>query len=234
MLKISCRLWFSALIGTGALVGGEANVLASPIQATIGYSTTGSFGAPGPSSTLTQAVTFQGVSDGSFVTGAPFALGTFQVNPSMTGEVNVPFTITYKANTVDGTVPAVNQTPVVLQGRLVGALGAGSQTFLWAEFDQGPQFADPKYYNPRPAPPFQTGGLTNTISVNNGLEILPLTLTGAGTTTVEGQIDIVPVPEPTTLAVFCVVGLGLLSRQCLARLYRRRHAAGDRKRVTCI
>ena len=228
MLKTSCRSWFSVLVGIGALVGGEPNTLASPISATIGYDTTGSIGPSRVGGV--PVVSFQGVSDGSFVTSTPFILGTFQVSPSASGTVSVPFTITYHTDTIDGFAPTINDTPIVLQGQIVGTVGEGGQSSLMAIFAQGPQPADPAYYSPHPASPFQTGDMINTIGLNGGLEDLVLSTTGAGSTSVEGQIDAVSVPEPTPLALFAVVGASFAIRRWI-RHFGRPRTGGRMRRV---
>ncbi len=189
---------------------------ASPMKPNMTYRTTGTVGdLPG---SAWNPVLFRGIDDGTLVASQTFSLGEFEVAPSAHGPVDMPFVITFQAKTVDGVAPEPNDSPVILQGRIVGTLDDGGQSVLRALFDQGPQFADPKYYNPRAVPPFQVGNLISTLTVNGGSEFLTLATSGSARTTIEARLDVTPVPEPTALAVFGLAGICMVLRIRYGRL----------------
>ncbi len=198
--RAGIRVLTLVVVANGWTVSGAT---ASSLSSQITYQTTGAVGTQAGSAG--SPVVFKGVDAGSFVSSTPFSLGEFMVMPSANGSVDMPFLITYRTKTVDGIAPSINDTPIILKGRILGTLGDGGQSSLKALFDQGPQFADPKYYSPHPVPPFQTGDLINTINVNGGKEFLTLFNTGNGQTNVEARIDVIPVPEPTTLAILVLL-----------------------------
>lgn len=182
----------------------------------ITYRTTGTVGdMPG---SAWNPVFFRGMENGDLVASQPFILGEFEVAPSARGPVNVPFVITFGVRTVDGMEPERNDSPVVLQGRIIGMLGDEDQTFLQAIFDQGPQPLDPKYYHPRTVPPFQIGNLISTLTVNDGSEFLTLATSGSARTAIVARLDVTPVPEPTSLAVLSLAAIYAVFRRRYSRL----------------
>lgn len=196
----------------GIWVASDAS--ASPMSVNITYKTIGSVGYQ--TGDIGSPVIFHGVNNGSFDSSAPFNLGEFEVVPwpqnSGPREVNMPFMIAYKTTAIDGVEPTTNETPVIIQGWIQGTLDDGDQSNLRAIFNQGVRPTDPNFYSPHPVPPFQTADLINTINVNNSIEFLTLATTSGARTRVEARIDVVPVPEPTTLALFAVLGFGLCCR----------------------
>lgn len=182
---------------------------ARAMSSQITYQTTGSVGPQ--AGNANSPVIFRGVDEGSFLPSTPFVLGEFVVNPSASGTVDMPFWIFYTTKAIDGVVPTINETPVMLQGWIRGTLAHGGWSYLEAFFDQGPQPLDPKYYSPHPALPFRTGDLINTIQVNDERESLTLSTLATGRTTIVARIDVTTVPEPSALAlgIVALAGAGL-------------------------
>src|SRR3954470_21280190 len=149
----------------GLLVMTMASAQASPIQTTVMFNTIGSvdsFGVTG-----TPVVSFQGVSSGTMTTGSLFSLGQFHLSAPPAGTtstyLNIPFQILYKVESLGGSAPSPNETPVVLTGFLEGRVsstdGVTSSSDLKVFFNS-PVYT-PENYPPYPTSilPFQTGGL---------------------------------------------------------------------------
>jgi hypothetical protein len=139
-----------------------SSVTASSITTSITFQTTGPVGLQ--AGNAVSPVIFHGIADGSIVAWQPFTLGEFEVNASAHGPVDMPFVVIFWAKTVDGVTPEPNESPVLLLGRMVGTLDDGPKSSLRAIIDQGPQFTDPKYYNPHVVSPFRLGDLIRTSS----------------------------------------------------------------------
>src|SRR5487761_1909719 len=208
MLKTSCRSWTFAVLGLAALVSGGANVLASPIQATIGYDTTGSVGTTGVSGT--PVVSFLGVAGGSSVAGTPFSFGNFVVAlpPAGTDTTysKTPFTIQYDVKTVSGSIPSPNEGSVTIHGVLDGTVRSNGQSDLTPSFGFVP---DPSTPDLLPLATFYTAGSI----VNHLFPVLSarptfLSTAEGGVNSLDGALGPVTVPEPTPLALYaCIVSL---------------------------
>jgi len=182
---------------------------ASPIQTTVRYNTIGSvdsFGVTG-----TPVVSFQGTPNGTMTTGSSFSLGHFQISAPPAGTtstyLNIPFQILFKVESLGGSAPTPNGTPVVLSGFLEGTVsstdGITANPSNLKVFFNSPVYT-PEDYPPYPTTivPFPTGGYTNYLSVtspgDNGQSIQATMVTAQ------------TVPEPGTFLLFaCVAGLSL-------------------------
>ncbi len=161
----------------------------------------------------------------SGVTGssAPFSLGAFEVVPpgdgALTRYSRTPVTISYWTKAVDGASTAAGDgtaaPPMVIHGWLSGTVGGSSPAALSVLFDQGLQPDDPRFYQPRPLPPFPAGSSLGNgngkppgfLSLNDGQSLLTLRTAGDGLTPVPAAVELTAsVPEPTSLLVFLVSG----------------------------
>jgi len=196
----------------GLLLTGPQRVHADPIQSQVYFSTIGSVDSFGVSGT--PVVSYQGTS-GTITSGSPFSLGNFVITAPPAGTTttytNIPFQVLFKTEAVNGTIPTPNETPVILTGWLNGTVSAGAagtspQSNLTATFSS-PQFTPesmPSY--PVNVMPFQTGILTNYLSItnpgNNGQSVQANLITAQN------------VPELSSIAIFAsIAGLGLWQRR---------------------
>ncbi|WP_406700426.1 PEP-CTERM sorting domain-containing protein [Singulisphaera sp. Ch08] len=178
-----------------------ANVSASTL---VTYSTSGTVESSGVSGS--GVISFKSLTDASFDSPSFFSLGDFQVAALPTGDsttyTNTPFSITLIANEVDGSVPVPNGTPIVISGVLNGKISGANQSTVRATF------------NPVGEIPFLTGEFANVLTLPvTDIFLVPST-TNQGVTTAEAHLRTVPVPEPTTIALFLTTfaGLGLRRR----------------------
>jgi hypothetical protein len=203
-----------AVVALGTLLASDAGAAAmstDSINSFMQYSTSGTVNSTGV--TGTPVISFNSVQNGAFTAPSAFSMGSFQVAPLPTGVsttyTNTPFSITYLANQVDGSVPSVNGTPITISGVLNGTVTGGSQSDVIATF------------NPASLPAFQTGNFSDTLSVlDSPISLVPSTTNG-GLTTAQAQMivqSIVPppaAPEPTSIAVFLTAIGGLVLRRRL-------------------
>ena len=103
----------------------ESSPMASDsIRSFMEYSTSGQVGSTGV--TGTPVISFNSVAAASFTAPSSFSLGEFLVaalpEGTSTSYSNTPFSITYLDQKVDGIVPTINETPVVLRGVLNGTV----------------------------------------------------------------------------------------------------------------
>jgi hypothetical protein len=190
-------------LGLVAAVAGGAQ--ASPLLA---YASSGTIDN-GTGVTGTPGLSIDSVMGGSFMSPSSLNLGAFHAEALASGQSttysNTPFHFTFKALTVDGAAPQVNQTPIDVSGVLNGTLSGPSQSSVTATFDK----ASPGSYQ------FLTGLYSNTLTIpDSPLSIVPST-TNSGVTTAQAILSNIaitsPVPEPSTILLFAstVIGLGL-------------------------
>lgn len=171
----------------------------------INYSTSGSIGMDGV--TGSGVISFIPVSANQFNSPSAFSLGDFQVAALQSGQsttyVNTPFSITFLANSVDGSTPDPNETPLSLSGVLNGTISGAGQSSVVAKF------------NPLANPTFATGDFLNTLSfTDNPLSLVPST-TNNGRASAQAYLTTeTRVPEPTSIALFLttLAGLGVRHR----------------------
>jgi hypothetical protein len=207
MMRMSCR-WTglrTMVLGLGFLAFAASSGQAAAIM---NYSTAGSIDSAGISGP--PIISFVPVSNGSFNSPSAFSLGDFQVAALPAGQTttytDVPFHITFLANTVNGSAPNPNETPIQVSGKLSGTVTGSDQSDVLAKFD------------PIVTPTFLTGQYSNTISiVDSPLSLVPST-TNNGQTSAQAHLDTTnigpPVPEPTSIALFLttLAGLGVRHR----------------------
>jgi hypothetical protein len=138
------------------------------------------------------------------------SLGEFQViaglgaNQTVTYN-NVPFTITFGIQSVDGVSPEPNQTPIEIKGFLNGQIMGNNLSTVVATFDAST------------IPSFLTGAFSNTLSSLDPVGVVPSS-TNSGRSSIQGTIQAQAVPEPASIAVFLTVlagGLGLHRRRSM-------------------
>ncbi len=150
-------------------------------------------------------ISFQGVDNGTLMTGQPFNLGQFVVSSMPAGTSttynHTPFQIALTEQTINGAAPSPNGTPVVLDGWLSGTVSAHSPLELqiginvWNTPVQGTPF-------PMTIPAFQAGNYLNYLLVSS---------LDSTDNMLQAQLNLVQsVPEPGAILVFGAVGVALL------------------------
>src|SRR4051812_48431544 len=136
---------------------------ASPV---VNYSTSGTIDSAGVAGT--PGINFNSVLNSAFESPSSFGLGDFQgaalPDKQTTTYSNTPFHITYLVNTVSGSKPDPNETPIQVSGVLNGQVTGGNQSHVVAKFD------------PINKADFKTGSYSNTLSItDNPLTLVPST-----------------------------------------------------------
>jgi hypothetical protein len=225
------RNWFGwaglrapmAALALGAVVA--PSVSASPVETTttaeptailrplLKYSTVGTLSVDSGTVTGDNVIGFNNIVSQDFRSPSFFSLGEFQMIPGLGDDVtvtynNTPFSITLGVESVDGSIPVINQTPVVLTGFLNGTITGPRQSTLEATFN----------FDPANPPSFQVGDFLHTLTRLGPVDIAPFTTNG-GRTSIQGRLESVQVPEPASIAVFLVAAVGGygLRRRALAR-----------------
>src|SRR5207249_4424995 len=156
-------------------------------------------------------ISFVSVDTGDYAAPSSFSLGEFLVAPLQPGVGatydHTPFSITYLTNTVDGSPPLPNETPLTITGFLDGSINGPSQSNVVATF------------NPLDSTSFRTGGFVNSLRILDAAVSLVPSSTNGGRTTAQGRNSVQQVPtnnspEPATIAVFltAAAGFGLRRR----------------------
>lgn len=210
----SCR-WAGLRTWTLALGLVACTAASGRADAILSYDTSGSIdstGVTGPG-----VISFVPISSNSFNSPSGFSLGEFQVAALPAGQsttyTDTPFHITFLVNTVNGSTPDPNETPIQVSGMLNGTITGGDQSSVVATFD------------PISDPTFLTGNFKNTLTIpNNPLSLVPHS-TLSGRTSAQANLDTTvvqnPIPEPTSIAMFLTTLAGFGVRQ---RLRGRRAA----------
>jgi hypothetical protein len=177
------------------MLGITPRLSASPIETPVTYATYGSvdgFGVDGP-----PILTFQGVPYASLTTGSSFDLGHFAVaatpEAGSATYTNVPFHIALRVQSVGDEAPSPNDTPVTLSGRLNAVVTDGQITSLSAMFS-------PPMQSPGGGAPFPTW--VNPFQIGNFMGYLSVDSSGDGGLPIQGTLNVVQVPEPTSTLVF--------------------------------
>ena len=202
-MRMSCG-WTGFRAGVLALGFVALSAAGVRADAIMSYTTSGSIDSAGVSGP--GIISFIPVSNGAFNAPSAFSLGDFQVaalpDNQSTTYTNTPFHITYLANSVNGVAPDPNETPIQVSGVLNGDISGANQSNVVATFD------------PLPKSAFQTGAYKNTLKIlDSPLSLVPSS-TNNGQTSAQARLDTVPVPEPTSIALFVttLAGLGVRHR----------------------
>lgn len=183
---------------------------ASPIASQVTYNAVGQVGIAGTSGS--SAIGFDSLWNGSVFAPGYLDLGSFTMvnpNPGLTTTYsNTPFWITVSVKTVDGVSPSPNGSPVVLSGVLNGSMFDSGYSNVIATFSS----------NSSSQQLFQLGDYDAFLGNINALP-LRITPDNNGKMRVLGQLSLFPVPEPASVAVFALIGLGSV------RLARRKRTA---------
>lgn len=201
-------------LGTVALLasGVRADAISSPSMT---YNTAGSIGTTGVSG-AGNVISYIPVTSGSFTSPSFLNLGFFQVAPLKDGQTttyeDTPFSFTFLPSSVGGTELTSEVSPILITGKLNGAITGNTQSSVTALFD------------PISTPIFTTPGYEHTISITNTALSLVPTTTGNGQTSIQANFASTanpetPVPEPTTIALFLTTigGIGLRKRVLAGR-----------------
>lgn len=176
------------------MLGTTTSLSASPIATPIAFSTSGSVDGVGVVGD--PIIVFQGVQYGSLTTGDTFNLGRFAVAGTSIGGsatyTDVPFQIAFRSQSIDGSAPSPNETPVLLQGTLSAVVTDGKLVSLSAKFPFMDVPANPPPFL-QSIPAFRTGGYMNYLYVTNN---------GEDGRSIQAVLNVTPVPEPTSMLVF--------------------------------
>ena len=203
----------SASVLVLGLIAPALKAQASPV---VNYSTSGTIDSAGVSGT--PVINFNSVLNSTYESPSSFSLGDFQTAALPDGQkttyTDTPFHITYLVNTVDGTKPNPNETPIQVSGVLNGVVTGGNQSHVVAKFD------------PISNSSFVTGSYSNALSItDNPLTLVPSS-TNSGQTSAQAFVTSTPlstpppsttgdvggtttVPEPSTIALFLTTLAGL-------------------------
>ncbi len=204
------RMWAaSSALALATFAFGSA-AQASPMDSLVTYNAVGQVGITGTSGP--SAIGFDSHWDGSLFAPGYLDLGSFTMvtpNPGIhTTYTNTPFWITFSVKTIDGNPAVPNQGPILLSGVLNGSMFDSGYSNVMATFN--PNSSSQKL--------FQVGNFEAFLGQINALP-LRITPDNGGKMSVLGQLTIFPIPEPSSLAVFVLAGLGGMG------LYRRSQRA---------
>ena len=214
-------LGFAALTLGAATRSAEGAALSAG-AARVSYEVAGSVGTEGMDGA--PAVRFV-PAGGEVDPASPFALGSFAVDPPSAGGATTyrqtPVTIELWARAIGGTPTAgpggAAADPIVVHGWLSGTAGGTGPAALAVLFDQGIQPDDPRFYQPRPLPPFPAGSALGAagmppafLGLNGGRSMLTLDSTAGASTPIPAELTLAPsVPEPAVPLILAGLGLAL-------------------------
>jgi hypothetical protein len=192
-----------------ALILGAAFGSAVEAAPIINYSTSGTVGLTGI--TGPNVISFNSVAIGEYDAPSSLSLGEFLVAPLAPGVSvtydHTPFSITYLTNSVDGTPPVPNESPITINGFLSGTVTGAGRSDVVATF------------NPLETSNFQTGSYLNSMKILDAAVSLVPSSTNGGRTTAQGRnvVQLAPtpnIPEPASIVVFltAATGIGLRRR----------------------
>ncbi len=206
----------TGLSSTVLVLGLIAPAITADASPVVNYSTSGTIDSTGV--TGTPVINFNSILNSSFESPSSLSLGDFQVAALPDGQTttyaNTPFHITFLVNSVDGSKPNPNETPIQVSGVLNGTVTGGNQSHVVANFD------------PITKSTFQTGSYSNSLNItDNPLSLVPST-TNSGQTSAQAFLTSTPtttpppsgggspggsttVPEPTSIALFLTTLAGL-------------------------
>ena len=174
----------------------------TPVAANLIFDTSGVVGTSGISGT--PVVSFVRVTNTAVKTPSGFSLGTFVVSALPDGQTTVynrtPFAISYATKSINGVDLAPGQKLLTVTGFLNGTVTGADKANLTAVFD------------PIPKPEFAIGdNYKGFLSLPSPQRTLVPSSTFGGQSTAEGflVVNLVPVPEPATIALFLTAGAGL-------------------------
>ena len=133
------RSWrWTGLPTTVMVLGLFAQAPVAQADPIINYSATGNVDNSG----ITGAgpiINFANITNNSFSSPSHFSLGDFSVTALNAGQsttyTNTPFEITLVVNTVNGTTPSPNQTPITVTGVLNGTVSGNDQSNVTATYN---------------------------------------------------------------------------------------------------
>jgi len=204
--RLAAALGILALMAGRSQGAGISASTADPagqtVAANLVYNTSGVVGTTGVSGL--NVISFVPVSNSTLQTSSSLSLGTFVVSPLNTGETTVynhtPFAISYATKSVNGIDVSATQPLLTLTGFFNGQVTGSDQSNVVATFD------------PITDPTFQlTPDLTGFLSLPSPQRTLVPSTTFNGQSTAEGFIVVkaAPVPEPTTIALLVMAGVGV-------------------------
>ena len=230
--------WTSSLVVLVALAGCAASAKRAD-GAPISYHTQGdiwpwTYGKGGiPGYNGTNAISFQGVTNGTITVGSPFPLGEFVISTLPTGSSTTyhdsAFSITLDTSLGDSPVPLqpgyVPYSSLSVNGVLNGTVtGAGPSDITAKVLSITPNFPisfPEQPINPILDLPFPLSALTVEQPV-----VLSSSTSAAVRTTIFARVDAVPEPAPAITFLIVLAGLGLRARaRCICRRVARSEEA---------
>ena len=172
------------------------------VAANLVYNTSGTVGHTGVSGL--NVISFVPVSNSAVQTSTSLSLGTFVVAPLANGQTTVynhtPFAISYATKSVNGTDVSATQPLLTLTGFFNGQVTSSDQSNVVATFDP---ITDPTFK--------LSPTLTGFLSLPSPQRTLVPSTTFSGQSTAEGFVIVkaAPIPEPTTIALLVMAGVGV-------------------------
>lgn len=205
--RLAAALGIFALMAGSSKGAGMSSSTPDPatgqtVNANLIYNTSGVVGTTGVSGL--NVISFVPVSNSSVQTSTSLSLGTFVVAPLANGQTTVynhtPFAISYATKSVNGTDVSATQPLLTLTGFFNGQVTGSDQSNVVATFDP---ITDPTFK--------LNSDLTGFLSLPSPQRTLVPSTTFNGQSTAEGFVVVraAPVPEPTTIALLVMAGVGV-------------------------
>jgi hypothetical protein len=188
-------------------------------------------GQPESSANIDSAVSFQGITNGSFDGSSSFSLGTFQVAPLALGAsrtyVDAPFTIAVDFHNSSG---QTGDDQATISGRLNGTLTSDNSSGLTATIDRiAPSYSIDLIDGTTPPMSSFTGKFfpLDALTVNGPFHVSVSPT--AGGTPLLGNVTLAPEPSLALMFLVTAAGLGIGRASTLALFPKpRRQAEGKR------